>query len=66
MGVNSSSDEAQVKLEAWLAAHPYGDQDENGIDLSLLRANRKLTPRQRLEKLEYLLRILPRGGKRAA
>ena len=30
----------------------YGDQDENGIDLSLLRANLKLTPNQRLTKLE--------------
>ena len=31
--------------------HGYGDQDENGIDLSLLRENLKLTPTQRLEKL---------------
>lgn len=28
----------------------YGDQDENGIDLSLLRENWKRTPTQRLEK----------------
>jgi len=30
----------------------YGDQDENGIDLSLLRQNLMLTPDQRLRKLE--------------
>jgi hypothetical protein len=26
----------------------YGDQDENGIDLSLIRSNLQLTPEQRL------------------
>jgi hypothetical protein len=57
--------EQRQKLEEWLKAHPYGDQDENGIDLSLLRANLRLTPRQRLEKLEQLLRTLPRGASRA-
>jgi hypothetical protein len=30
----------------------YGEQDENGIDISLLRANLRLTPSQRLEKLQ--------------
>lgn len=37
---------------AWLAAHRYGEQDENGIDLSLLRQNLRLTPTQRLIRLE--------------
>lgn len=32
------------------ATHGYGDQDENGIDLSLLRENLKLTPTERLRK----------------
>jgi hypothetical protein len=32
--------------------HGYGDQDENGIDLSLLRENLKLTPTERLANLE--------------
>jgi hypothetical protein len=32
--------------------HGYGDQDENGVDLSLLRENLKLTPTQRLANLE--------------
>jgi hypothetical protein len=30
----------------------YGDQDENGIDLSLLRENLKLTPSERLDRLQ--------------
>lgn len=38
---------------AWFqkATHGYGDQDENGIDLSLLRENLKMTPTERLEKM---------------
>lgn len=31
--------------------HGYGDQDENGVDISLLRANLKLTPTERLKKM---------------
>jgi hypothetical protein len=31
----------------------YGDQDENGIDLSLIRENLKLTPLKRLRKADY-------------
>lgn len=26
----------------------YGEQDENGVDLSLIRSNLKLTPKERL------------------
>src|SRR5262249_22235004 len=41
--------------EQWEAfqrhTHGFGDQDENGIDLSLLRANLRLTPTERLEKM---------------
>ena len=44
--------EQRAAMDAWLAAHPYGEQDENGIDLSLLRKNLKLTPTQRLHRLE--------------
>ncbi len=36
----------------WTRAYPYGDQDENEIDLSLIRANLKLTPTQRLDQLQ--------------
>ncbi len=28
----------------------YGEQDENGVDLSLIRANLRLTPEERLLK----------------
>ncbi len=35
----------------WQAyTHGFGEQDENGIDLSLLRANLRLTPTERLHK----------------
>jgi hypothetical protein len=40
------------RLEAWIKAncgpHQYGEQDENGVDLSLIRANLNLTPEERL------------------
>ena len=29
----------------------FGDQDENGVDLSLLRENLTLTPNERLKKM---------------
>jgi hypothetical protein len=45
------TDEQFARFMEWQRAHPYGDQDENGIDLSLLRANLKLTPLERLQKL---------------
>ncbi len=50
----------QEQVLARLAAHPYGDQDENGVDLSLLRENLKLTPRERLAKLQHILMTIPR------
>ena len=34
------------------ATYGFGEQDENGVDISLLRENLKLTPTQRLQKLE--------------
>jgi len=30
----------------------YGDQDENGVDLSLIRENLKLTPEERLRRAD--------------
>ena len=42
------------KQDQWLREHrkkyPYGEQDANGIDLSQLRENLKLTPSERLKK----------------
>ncbi len=31
-------------------AAPFPEQDENGVDLSLIRANLRLTPTQRIRK----------------
>ena len=43
-----------MTAEEWIRAncgpHQYGEQDENGVDLSLIRENLKLTPEQRLRK----------------
>jgi hypothetical protein len=44
--------EQRARMEAWLAAHPYGDQDENGVDLASLRRNLQLTPTERLHRLQ--------------
>lgn len=35
----------------------YGEQDENGVDVSLLRQNLCLTPTERLRKHQKALRI---------
>lgn len=41
-------------MEEWIrqncGPHQYGEQDENGVDLSLIRANLTLTPIERLRK----------------
>ena len=38
----------------WQEENPdvWGDQDENGVDLARLRENLKLTPAERLRKLD--------------
>jgi hypothetical protein len=47
---------AQIRqLQTWLKEHPYGEQDENGVDISLLRENLKLTPAERLIKHQKAL-----------
>ena len=41
------------------ATHGFGDQDKNGIDLSLSPSNMRLSPGQRLKEHEIaLLRVL--------
>ena len=42
----------RAAMEAWIANHPYGEQDENGIDLSTIRRNLRLTPTERLRRGE--------------
>jgi len=41
-------------LIRWQEENPnvWGDQDENGIDLARLRENLKLTPAERLRKMD--------------
>ncbi len=50
--------EQWAKMEEWLRAHPYGDQDENGVDLGSLRRNLQLTPTQRLMRLQSAINSL--------
>ena len=42
---------AKMKDPLW-----YGEQDENGVDLSLIRSNLELTPEQRLLKGDHCRR----------
>jgi hypothetical protein len=39
---------------------PYGEQDENGVDWSILRANLRLTPLERLRRADAAARSLLR------
>ena len=41
------SEEQWASFQAY--THGFGEQDEHGIDVSLLRENLKLTPEQRIE-----------------
>ncbi len=42
--------------ESSAGPHYYGEQDENGIDLSLIRENLRLTPLERVRKHDVLRR----------
>lgn len=46
--------EATLAYIKWQEENPtiWGDQDENGVDLTRLRENLKLTPAERLRKLD--------------
>jgi hypothetical protein len=48
------TDAERARMEEWIrqncGPHQYGEQDENGVDLSLIRANLLLTPTERLRK----------------
>lgn len=47
-----------VQWAQWQAyTHGYGEQDANGIDLSCLRENLRLTPTERLQKHQRALRL---------
>lgn len=53
-----SHPETEEEVIAWLNARRNGDPDENGISLDQLRENRKLTPTERLLKLENAVESL--------
>ena len=36
----------------------FGDQDENGVDLSLLRENLKYTPTERIERMRRAIPLI--------
>ena len=55
------TEEQWAKFQAYTRG--YGEQDENGIDLSLLRENLKLTPTERLERLRRALAFLSEVGR---
>ena len=55
---------------AWFQKYTrgYGEQDEEGVDLSLLRENLRLTPAERLARHQRVLRLVTevrRAGERA-
>lgn len=43
-------------LKEHCGPHCYGEQDENGIDLSLIRSNLELTPLERIRRHDACLR----------
>ena len=47
--------EQQAAFQKW--TNGYGEQDENGIDLSLIRANLKLTPLERVRRGDQARRM---------
>lgn len=51
------TDEQWERFQTYLRENQYGEQDANGVDLSLLRANLKLTPTERIEKMRRSLAL---------
>ncbi|HTG75500.1 MAG TPA: hypothetical protein VMB70_17130 [Terriglobia bacterium] len=48
------------EIDRDLVEHPYGWQDENGVDLSLITMNLKLTPDERVRRAQAAARQLAR------
>ena len=57
------TDEQWARFQEY--THGYGDQDENGVDLSLLRYNLKLTPTERIIKNQQALAFLEKVDRAA-
>src|SRR5438309_9924343 len=49
------TEEQWARFQAY--THGFGEQDENGVDVSLLRENLRLTPSQRVEKIQRFLSL---------
>jgi hypothetical protein len=58
--VGTRTDKAHEQVRQYLNAHPYGCQDENGIDLSLIAANLRLTPDERVRQAQRAAQQLAR------
>ena len=48
--------EEQTTPRKFFGPNHYGEQDENGIDLSLIRENLKLTPTERIRRADQARR----------
>ena len=57
--------EHQAYLKKLADPHYYGEQDENGVDLSLIRENLKLSPLERVRKADSNARALKELRSRA-
>ncbi len=59
--MENEEDHLGLTPEQWAqfqaATQGYGDQDEYGIDISLLRENLRLTPTERIEKHRRALKF---------
>jgi hypothetical protein len=58
------SPEHEAYLKKLANPRYYGEQDENGVDLSLIRENLKLSPLERLRKADRASRALQEMRKR--
>ena len=57
------TEEQWAQFQAY--THGFGEQDENGVDVSLLRENLKLTPTERVDRMlraQDLIKELKRAG----
>jgi hypothetical protein len=58
--VGTEADKLLNEIQQYIREHPYGYQDENGIDLSLIRANLQLTPDERVKQAQKAAQQLAR------
>lgn len=58
--VKPDSTMSQAQVEKYLNEHPYGYQDENGVDLTLILANLRITPDERVRQAQQAAQQLAR------